>query len=93
LKYGDISPYYMHQLQFVRAECARHGFSMEPAWLCNYEPKDSEPFCRPDIIDRYAGFLFVGCDHDRHPFVRYVERNDPPFALSTGYGSSLLCPR
>lgn len=83
---GDIASYYMYLLQFMRSECARHGFSLDPAWLCNYVPEDSEPFCRPDVLDRYEGFLFVGCDHDNHPFYRYVVRNTPPFVLCSGYG-------
>ncbi|MCC6580697.1 MAG: winged helix-turn-helix transcriptional regulator, partial [Phycisphaeraceae bacterium] len=86
LYHGDISPFYTQSLRFAKAACNRLGWGLDSAWLSNFRPGESAPYCTPEILDHYTGFIFSGCAPD-HRFMHYVMSGNAAFVDMTYYAS------
>ena len=71
------------------------GYVMDYAWLPDEKDK-CDPYCRPEVLDKYCGFVFYG-GYNNHPVLRYVIENDAPYVhLVPGSRSpyhTVTCPR
>lgn len=93
LYHGDISPYYAHEMRFIRAACAARGWTFDPVWLSNYRPEESDAYCTPAVMGKYAGFIFTGCSKE-HRLRDYVMRHAAVPAVWLAYwpnGARQVC--
>lgn len=74
---GDVSSFYTDGLRMFREKFRALGYVMDYAWLPNEKDK-CDPYCKPDVLEKYRGFVFYG-GYENHPVLRYVIYNNAPY--------------
>ena len=92
---GDISSFYTDGLRRFNQQLRELGYVMDYAWLPNEKDK-CDPYCRPEILDKYCGFVFYAGYND-HPVLKYVVANNAPYVHmlpgSKSPSHTVTCPR
>ena len=80
---GDVSPFYARSLRLFREKLTDAGYTMDEVWLSDWTDK-TRSYCRPELFERYCGFVFLAGDYD-HELFQYVRQHEQPYVhLSTG---------
>lgn len=74
--HGQIGTFWGHCFTATEVAFRAMDIPIVPVWLSNFRPKDCEPYVSRMSLDRYRGFMFVGCadDHPLSVAVRNAKR-------------------